>query len=180
MHKMKLENLSEFLNHLNPNKKDFNKSNEAMNSLTLSLKEVKDYLFWNEEEFTRNLISKTEVYEVYICCWLPGQSSKLHDLNGQLGWTMIIDGSLDLTTSSKTELSKGIPLSKESKLNKNDVYVHPKDDELYSLANNSNKNAISIHLISLPISFYNATIGNGNDVEHIKLNFFSINGTIIN
>lgn len=169
---MKLESINELLNYLNPNKKEVKRSREAMQSLDVSLLNIQKYCFWESENYTRNLISKTEAYELYVCCWEPNQESTFHDLNGQAGWIKVVKGNLQLSILKKdaiesNELSDGEVANFESKT------------EIYSLKNNSKKRAISIHLVSYPISFYNVLQGKGNDVSLINKTYYSINGNLI-
>jgi len=44
------------------------------------------YLFWNEQHYTRNLIDKTELYELLAICWEVGMKSSIHNHKGQNCW----------------------------------------------------------------------------------------------
>ena len=44
------------------------------------------YLFWNAQHYTRNLIDKTELYELLAICWEPGMKSSIHNHKGQNCW----------------------------------------------------------------------------------------------
>jgi cysteine dioxygenase len=44
------------------------------------------YLTWNRQHYTRNLIDKTELYELLAICWEVGQRSSVHNHRGQLCW----------------------------------------------------------------------------------------------
>ncbi len=168
---MKLESINELLNYLNPNKKEIKRSREAMQSLEVSQLNLHKYCFWDTNKFTRNLISKTEAYELYVCCWEPDQESAFHDLNGQAGWIKVIKGSLKLST-----VKKGNVESQE--INEGEVSCIENKAEIYSLKNHSKKRAISIHLVSYPISFYNVLQGRGNDVTMLNKSYYSINGNL--
>ncbi|MGO9520487.1 MAG: cysteine dioxygenase [Candidatus Korobacteraceae bacterium] len=41
------------------------------------------YLFWNAQHYTRNLIDKTDLYELLAICWEPGMRSSIHNHKGQ-------------------------------------------------------------------------------------------------
>ena len=47
---------------------------------------VKPYLFWNAQHYTRNLIDKTEIYELLAICWEVGMKSSIHNHKGQNCW----------------------------------------------------------------------------------------------
>ena len=44
------------------------------------------YLFWDAQHYTRNLIDKTELYELLAICWDVGQRSSIHNHKGQNCW----------------------------------------------------------------------------------------------
>ena len=44
------------------------------------------YLFWNAQHYTRNLIDKTDLYELLSLCWEPGMKSSIHNHKGQNCW----------------------------------------------------------------------------------------------
>ncbi len=47
---------------------------------------LKPYLFWNSQHYTRNLIDKTELYELLAICWEVGMKSSIHNHKGQNCW----------------------------------------------------------------------------------------------
>ena len=44
------------------------------------------YLSWNRQHYTRNLIDKTDLYELVAICWEVGQSSSVHNHRDQNCW----------------------------------------------------------------------------------------------
>ena len=44
------------------------------------------YLFWDGQHYTRNLIDKTELYELLAICWEPGMKSSIHNHKDQNCW----------------------------------------------------------------------------------------------
>jgi cysteine dioxygenase len=47
---------------------------------------LKPYLFWNSQHYTRNLIDKTDLYELLAICWEVGMRSSIHNHKGQNCW----------------------------------------------------------------------------------------------
>src|SRR5208283_4443367 len=47
---------------------------------------LQPYLFWNAQHYTRNLIDKTELYELLAICWEIGMGSSIHNHKGQNCW----------------------------------------------------------------------------------------------
>lgn len=44
------------------------------------------YLCWDTQHYTRNLIDKTELYELIAVCWEVGQQSSIHNHHNQNCW----------------------------------------------------------------------------------------------
>ena len=47
---------------------------------------LKPYLFWNAQHYTRNLVDKTDLYELLAICWEVGMKSSIHNHKGQNCW----------------------------------------------------------------------------------------------
>ncbi|MCI0420373.1 MAG: cysteine dioxygenase family protein [Acidobacteria bacterium] len=52
------------------------------------------YRFFRKSHYTRNLIDKTELYEVLAICWEAGQKSQIHNHRGQNCWMAVPIGKL--------------------------------------------------------------------------------------
>jgi cysteine dioxygenase len=59
---------------------------EYMRSKHIDPETLKPYLFWNAQHYTRNLIDKTDLYELLSLCWEPGMKSSIHNHKGQNCW----------------------------------------------------------------------------------------------
>src|SRR5215471_16395079 len=47
------------------------------------------YLNWDRQHYTRNLIDKTPLYEFIAICWEVGQTSSVHNHEGQNCWMAV-------------------------------------------------------------------------------------------
>ena len=47
---------------------------------------LRPYLFWNQQQYTRNLIDKTDLYELLAICWEVGMGSSIHNHKDQNCW----------------------------------------------------------------------------------------------
>src|SRR3984885_10220698 len=54
------------------------------------------YLTWDRQHYTRNLIDKTELYELIAICWEVGQKSSVHNHRGQNCWMAVPIGRLQV------------------------------------------------------------------------------------
>lgn len=115
------------------------------------------YLSWNCQHYTRNLIDKTELYELLAICWEPGQVSSVHNHRDQNCWMAAPIGRLqvenfhlefqDLATgkcrliaSNTVELTPAYPCA-----------VDP-NDPVHRVVNprEANERAVTLHVYSRP------------------------------
>src|SRR5690242_17518990 len=54
------------------------------------------YLFWNPQHYTRNLIHKTDLYEMLAICWDVGMRSSIHNHKDQNCWMAAPVGKLQV------------------------------------------------------------------------------------
>ena len=59
---------------------------EYMRAHPVDPETLQPYLFWNPQHYTRNLIDKTDLYELLSLCWEPGMKSSIHNHKGQNCW----------------------------------------------------------------------------------------------
>ena len=57
---------------------------------------LEPYLFWDSQHYTRNLIDKTELYELLAICWEPGMRSSIHNHKDQNCWMAAAMGRLSV------------------------------------------------------------------------------------
>src|ERR1700744_1846334 len=68
---------------------DFTQIQGTLNYLKTNIvdpESLQPYLFWNSQHYTRNLVDKTELYELLAICWEVGQKSSIHNHKGQNCW----------------------------------------------------------------------------------------------
>ena len=59
---------------------------EYLRASRIDPESLQPYLFWNAQHYTRNLIDKTELYELLAICWEAGMKSSIHNHKGQNCW----------------------------------------------------------------------------------------------
>ena len=59
---------------------------EYLRANRINPESLQPYLFWNAQHYTRNLIDKTELYELLAICWEVGMKSSIHNHKGQNCW----------------------------------------------------------------------------------------------
>ncbi|NVK73103.1 MAG: cysteine dioxygenase family protein [Oceanospirillaceae bacterium] len=110
------------------------------------------YIRFDAESYTRNRVIRTDKFEILVLCWKAGQESKIHNHEDSTCMFMVVEGELtdthfvrnsdQLISISVNELSYG-----QRSLLFGENYYH-------KISNNSNVDAVSIHLYSPPLGEY--------------------------
>jgi len=115
------------------------------------------YMFWNSQHYTRNLIHKTELYELLAICWEVGMKSSIHNHKNQNCWMAAPVGKLqvnnyrvleenletqhcDIVPTDVVEITQGAPVAVDPLNPVHDVR-NPRE---------WNQRAVSLHLYSRP------------------------------
>jgi cysteine dioxygenase len=115
------------------------------------------YLWFSEEHYTRNLIRKTDMFELIAICWEVGQKSAIHNHRDQNCWMAIPYGRLQVHnfTLVKKEPSTGFcELRSSGQLEINPEHPTEVDPEepIHQVLNLPafQSKAISLHVYSRP------------------------------
>jgi cysteine dioxygenase len=115
------------------------------------------YLSWDRQHYTRNLIDKTDLYELIAICWEVGQSSSVHNHRDQNCWMaapvgkLLVEnfhvefqdieaGKCHLQASNTVELTADDPCAVDPREPVHRV-VNPRE---------ANQRAVSLHIYSRP------------------------------
>jgi predicted metal-dependent enzyme (double-stranded beta helix superfamily) len=118
---------------------------------------LEPYLTWSRQHYTRNLIDKTELYELIAICWEVGQVSSVHNHRDQncwmsapigklvvenfrLGFQDIQAGQCHLEASNRVEMSAEHPCAVDP-LEPVHRVLNPRE---------ANQRAVSLHVYSRP------------------------------
>jgi cysteine dioxygenase len=133
------------------------------------------YLTWNRQHYTRNLIDKTELYELMAVCWEVGQGSSVHNHRGQNCWMAapvgrllvenfrvefedIATGKCRLLASNTVELTAANPCAVDPQEPVHRV-VNPRE---------TNRRAVTLHVYSRPFDscvVYSPEQGTCGDIQ---------------
>jgi len=133
------------------------------------------YLTWNSQHYTRNLIDKTDLYELIAICWEIGQGSSVHNHRGQncwmaapigrllvenfhVGFEDIKAGKCQLAASNTVELSAASPCAVDPQEPVHRV-VNPRE---------ANQRAVTLHVYSRPFDtcvVYSPEQGTCGDIQ---------------
>ncbi len=115
------------------------------------------FMFWNSQHYTRNLIHKTELYEMLAICWDVGMKSSIHNHKNQNCWMAAPVGKLEVHNYKVLEESLAsqhcniVPTDTVEITQSNPVAVDPLNP-VHDVRNPRewNQRAVSLHLYSRP------------------------------
>jgi len=115
------------------------------------------YLTWDRQHYTRNLIDKTDLYEVMAICWEVGQCSSVHNHRDQNCWMSAPVGRLRVQNFRVNERDAALgtchilPTDIYDMDAAHPAYVNPLEP-VHQILNlpEFNQRAVSIHIYSKP------------------------------
>jgi len=133
------------------------------------------FLWWDQQHYTRNLIEKTPVFELLAVCWEVGQASSIHNHRDQNCWMAVPVGRLlvqNYRVVSKDVATHRCQLEPTDLIEMNSQHpcaVDPKEP-VHSVSNPKlcAERAVSLHVYSRPFDsceVYSLEHGTWGDVQ---------------
>jgi len=144
------------------------------------------YIFWNAQHYTRNLIHKTELYELMAICWDVGMRSSIHNHKDQNCWMAAPVGKLEVRnyTVLEEDLTSQhcniVPTDTVEITQSNPVAVDPLNP-VHEVRNPRewNQRAVSLHLYSRPFDSCIVYSCEQHTCGEIGLCYTSIDGKLV-
>jgi len=153
---------------------------ELLRTSPVDPKSIEQYLIWDPQHYTRNLIDKTPFYELLAICWETGQGSSIHNHKEQNCWMAVPIGRLliqnykvlsqdlaagtcDLAPTDIVEMNPASPAA-----------VNP-DQPVHKVYNPSEfgQRAVSLHVYSKPYDSCVVYSAEQHKCGEIQLNYTS-------
>ena len=109
------------------------------------------YLAFDARQYRRVRLFRDENWEGLLLCWLPGQSTAIHDHGGSVGISFVLSGSL--TEERWMPDGDGRPLARagDCQVTRGAAAVEMLDT-IHRVANRSDEPAVSLHVYSPPLT----------------------------
>src|SRR5208283_3153617 len=169
-------------------KDDFEGVSGTLRYLTanpLHAESLQPYLFWNAQHYTRNLIDKTELYELLAICWEVGMGSSIHNHRDQNCWMAAPIGRLSvqnyrlLAEDLAAQRCDIVPTDVVEITTLNPVAVDPLNP-VHDVRNPRewNQRAVSLHVYSRPFNSCIVYSVEQGTCGQIGLNYTSMDGKL--
>lgn len=116
---------------------------------TLRQHELDPYLFFDSERYTRNLIHKSEEFELLAICWQPGQDAPTHGHEGEKCWSRVEKGRLRFTNYKEISSADSFDLEVLATIVGNLGHLDGPAD-IHKAENPFEESAVSLHIYSHP------------------------------
>jgi cysteine dioxygenase len=147
---------------------------------------LQPYLFWNPQHYTRNLIDKTDLYELLAICWEPGMRSSIHNHRGQNCWMAAPIGRLAvqnyrvISEDLAAQTCEIVPTDVVEITASNPVAVDPLNP-VHDVRNcrEWGERAVSLHVYSRPFDSCIVYSVEQGSCGEIGLNYTSMHGKLV-
>lgn len=133
------------------------------------------HLAFDAAGYLRRRLFLNNEWEILLLCWLPGQTTAIHDHGASLGYTLVLMGDLVESTYRWNGEGRPMQLTSESTLGPHQVTteVH---DTIHTVSNRGAAPAASLHLYSPPLKYlhaFDAETGAKRHVEPSESRFYT-------
>lgn len=149
------------------------KMEEFLARLVVSTEEIQRYARFSDTRYARNLVHKTDRFEIMVMCWHAGQRSSIHDHAGSLGGLKILHGELSESLFEKApngmirSLTSGDHALGSTRVEETSL-IH----QLSNLQGGNGK-AISVHVYAPPLVRMNVYSLEDPSVRNVLPQYFS-------
>jgi len=141
----------------------------------VSAESLAPYLTWDRQHYTRNLIDKTQLYELLAICWEIGQISSVHNHRDQNCWMAVPIGRLQVENFRvvSQDLSSGrcqLQATNTVEMNISQPCAVDPREPVHRVINprTFNQRAVSLHVYSRPFDtcvVYSAEQGTCGEIQ---------------
>ncbi len=141
--------------------------------LVVPSEEMQRHARFSDTRYARNLIHKTDRFEIMVMCWYAGQRSSIHDHAGSLGGLKILQG--ELTESLFEKAANGMIKSLTSVDYPAGSTRVEETSLIHQISNLQGENgkAVSVHIYAPPLVRMNVYSLEDPSVRNVLPQYFS-------
>lgn len=139
------------------------------------------FTFFDDADYTRNLVARKEGFELLILAWGPGQESPIHNHEGQDCWMAVLEGEIEeVRYACPHEVSAGALAPRDARVFAGGEVAFASDDiGLHVVrAPSRDKGGVSLHLYAGPYDACNVYCPDTGTVTRKALRNYSERGRL--
>lgn len=175
---MTFASLSSLLEALGKAPRSRESYDELLQGIGFGIDEIRGFCHFSPGFYTRNLIARTDDYEMLALCWEPGQISPVHDHAGSDGWVRGMDGAIEevryactVAADGKAKLERGSAAT----LAPGGIGYINDDIAWHTVGNAGDSRAVTLHFYSPPIDACQYVDSEGR-VRTKQMSYFTVDG----
>lgn len=138
------------------------------------------FALFDPATYARNLVHKSDEYEMMVVCWQASQESPIHNHAGQHCWMAVLEGEIEEIHYTMPSEGQSTPLveTRTSVFSCGDVAYINDDIALHKVRPVEGQAGVTLHLYSKPIQICNVYDPETCTVGQRELAFHSIAGAV--
>ena len=123
-----------------------------LKGIDLNLNALRECIGYADDGYQRNVIKKTEFYELVAISWNPGQNTPIHDHVGSDCAFLIAEG---VSTETIYQLNdEGLAYPVEVRTYQQGEVCAAEETDIHRVSNDSNSQLINVHVYTPPLHAY--------------------------
>lgn len=181
MQQILLKDFCAFLDTLSRNDFKNGKADAFLKEAAVKMDDLAPFIYFREETYARNLVAKSDKYELLILSWLSEQRTPIHDHFGQRCWMWVFSGELSFKNYEvpRADDSPLVPMGPVESVEAPSLIYIDDDISVHSIANASKRPALSLHLYAGPVPQCRVYNERTKVFETVKLQYFTYLGNPI-
>ncbi len=124
-----------------------------LEGLEINLTALKECIGYADDGYQRNVIKKSEFYELVAVCWLPGQETPIHDHVGSDCAFLIVNGTSTETIYETNEEGLAYPIT--SRHYQPGEVCAAEEPDIHRVSNDTDSELVNLHIYTPPLHAYN-------------------------
>ena len=121
-----------------------------LTNLEINVEALEDCIGYSQGQYQRNVIKKTDHYELVAICWKPGQDTPIHDHVGSDCAFLIVSG---VSTETVYEANKeGLATAISQRRYLPGEVCAAEEPDIHRVSNDEDSNLINLHVYTPPLS----------------------------
>ena len=123
-----------------------------LKNMEVNLDALRECIGYTDNGYQRNVIKRTEFYELVAICWTPGQDTPIHDHVGSDCAFLIADG---VSTETIYKLNdEGLAYPVEVRTYQPGEVCAAEEPDIHRVSNDSDSELINVHVYTPPLHAY--------------------------
>ena len=124
-----------------------------LSNLEVNLTALKACIGYADDGYQRNVIKKSEHYELVAICWTPGQDTPIHDHVGSDCAFLIVDG-VSTETIYETD-NQGLARPINTRHYQPGEVCAAEEPDIHRVSNDTDSELVNLHVYTPPLHAYN-------------------------